>query len=329
MSARTPFDTVMQASTAFWLSRCVHVVADLAVADAVGDDPKPVDQIAKAVGVDASSLARILRLLSSHGIFEARDGTYIHNDASRLLRSDAPSSLRAFAQMIGSPLCWASFAKLDFAVKTGKPATGEISPGGLFAYFEAHPDEARVFDAAMSGKSHGQVEAILGAYDFSAYASVADIGGGAGHLLVALTQKVPSIKATLFDLPHVIDRAAPIASDRLALRAGDFFADELPTADLYILMEVLHDWPEAECVAILEAVRKAAPSRAKLLVMENLVPSNDAPHWAKALDVNMLCITGGRERTLAEYEALFAKAGFEVSRAIEMPPISILEVSIR
>lgn len=326
MTETNPFVKIMETSTAFWLSRSLHVVAELGVADALGDSPQTAAELAKSVGAHPGALARVLRLLASAGIFESTDqNRYSHNDASRFLRNDHPMSLRAFVRMIGSELCWTSFGSLSESVRTSKPAVEKVFPGGLFKYLGEHPEAARVFDAAMTGKSHGQVAAVVGAYDFSPFKRIADIGGGRGHLLQRILETTPSANGVLFDLPHVTQEASALASDRLKLQPGDFFKDTLPTADLYVLMEVIHDWADEEAVRILKAVRSAAPPDSKLLVVENIVPETSAPHWAKALDINMLAMTGGLERTRGEYEKLLATAGFRLSRVIETPAVAIIE----
>lgn len=326
MTAPTAFETLMQMSTGYWLSRSLHVLAALGVADALGDATESPAALARTVGADAGALARMLRLVASHGVFELReDGAVAHNDASRMLRSDHPRSLRAFVQMIGSSICWSAFGALEHSARTGAPAVDQVAPEGLFGHFASHPEEARIFDAAMTGKAHGQVAAVLGAYDFTPFARIADIGGGNGHLIRAVLAASPSARGVLFDLPHVVREQR--AAERLTLQGGDFFRDALPQCDLYVLMEVIHDWADRESIAILRAVRSAAPASAKLLVVENIVPEDSQPHWAKALDINMLATTGGRERTRGEYAALLAAAGFRLDRVVESPAVALIEAT--
>jgi hypothetical protein len=315
MHAMNPFETVMQVTSGYWVSRCLHVVADLGVADKLGDTPQDVASLAQAVGAQPDALGRVLRLLSSVGVFASADNGYAHTDASRLLRSDHPASLRAFVRMTGLPMCWDSYRALDSTVKTGVPAVRNVV-GEPFAWFASHPEEAGIFEEAMTGKAFAQVAGVLAAYDFSSAKKVADIGGGRGHLLQAVLKAAPTARGVLFDLPHVIGAASALASDRLELQAGDFFKDSLPSCDTYLLMEVIHDWADPEAKAILAAVRKAAPSGAKLLLLETPLPATPAPHPAKALDVHMMVMVGGRERTEAEYGALLAASNFKLARAI-------------
>lgn len=313
-------EAVMGAASAYWLSRCIHVVADLGVADAIGDQPESADTVATKVGANADALRRVLRFVSAHGIFETRDdGRVGHNEASRLLRSDHPGSLRAFTRFIGGPLEWGAFTELEHSVRTGVPSVQKVATSGLFEWLGSNPEHAKVFDEAMTSKSHGHTPGLLAACEFARFKTIADIGGGRGHLLVAALKSAANAKGILFDLPHVIKEAAPIASDRLELKAGDFFKDGLPKADAYILMEVIHDWADKESVAILSAVRAAAPPNAKVLVLELVVPAEPAPHLAKAMDINMLVMTGGRERTQGEYAALLSASGLKLDRVVPTP----------
>jgi hypothetical protein len=196
----------------------------------------------------------------------------------------------------------------------------------LWAYFAEHPEEGGLFNAAMVAKAHGAIAAIVAAYDFSSFDLIGDIGGGHGHLLQAVLDRAPSAKGVLFDQPHVIKEIADLASERLTLQAGDFFKDKLPACDAYLIMEVIHDWNDADSVSILKAIRRAVPPRAKLLLIETMVPDDPGPHWSKNLDVHMLTFIGGRQRTQQEYAALLTKASFSFKLQIDTPAdISILE----
>lgn len=178
----------------------------------------------------------------------------------------------------------------------------------------------------MTGKAHGQVAGVVAAYDFSGFDTVGDIGGGHGHLLRSVLDAAPNANGVLFDLPHVIQEVAGLASTRVSLQAGDFFKDPLPTCDAYLMMEVIHDWGDEQAIAILKALRSAAPSHAKVLLIEQLIPPTRGPNWAKTLDIHMLFLLGGRQRTRAEYEDLFHSAGFSMQREIDTAGgVSILE----
>lgn len=178
----------------------------------------------------------------------------------------------------------------------------------------------------MAAKAHGQVAAVVAAYDFSRFALIGDIGGGGGHLLRAVLDSAPAARGVLFDLPHVLEDAAGLTSERLTLQAGDFFRDDLPVCNGYLLMEVIHDWDDEKAIAILKAIRRAATSHARLLLIEAIIPDDPGPHWAKTLDIHMMALLGGRQRTWQEYESLFDSAGFSFEREIDAgADTSILE----
>jgi hypothetical protein len=316
MDELAPAQTLWGLINTHSIARCIHVLAEAGVADAVSDRPRSVAELAAATGLNADALGRMLRLVSAHGVFACDPQGYVHTPASMLLRSDHPQSLRSFARMIGMPVIWRGFTDLAHAARTGTPATDSA---GLFTYFADHPNEATVFNQAMAGKSAGVVPTVVDAYDFSPFRTVADIGGGRGHLLRAILERAPTVSGILFDLPHAIADAASIESDRLRLVAGDFFREPLPVADAYILMEVIHDWADDKAAEILAAVRRVAPRRARLLIVEALVSGSPGPHFGKMLDIIMLAVTGGRERTRSEYEKLLESTGFRCERVISTP----------
>jgi hypothetical protein len=325
----TPFETVQQMAGAYCLARCLHVVADLGVADALDEMPRTAAELAAEVGADPDALHRVLRLLAAHGVFAMRGEAISHSAASRLLRTDHPHSMRDFVRLLGLPVTWTAYGMLEQAVRTGRPTEATLRPEGHWAYCAQHPEEGRIFDAAMAAKAHSQVVAITAAYDFSPFGLVGDIGGGRGHLVRAVLDAVPTAHGILFDLPRVIAEAAGVADPRLTLQAGDFFRDALPACDAYLVMEVLHDWGDAEALAILQAIRRAAPAHATLLVLEQMIPAAAGPAWPKLLDIHMLVLLGGRQRTRQEYGALFEQAGFLLRREIDTRAgIAILEAGI-
>jgi len=323
-----PVLSILQIAGGYCLSRCLHVVADLGVADALDDTPRTSDDLATAVGAHPDALGRALRLLAAHGVFECHGDKFGHSAASRLLRTDHPSSLRAFARMFGLPVCWATSGALEHSLRTGQPAADKGYPGGFWAYLADQPDAGSIFNAAMEGKAHGQVAGVVAAYDFAGFRRIGDIGGGRGHLLRAILGAAPHAAGVLFDLPHVVAEVAGTAPERLTVQGGDFFNDALPSCDAYLVMEVIHDWGDAESVAILRAIGRAALPQAKLLLIEQIVPDDPGPDWTKTLDIHMLALLGGRQRTRLEYKALLDKADFSLARVIDVPAgISILEAT--
>ena len=314
MDQTPPIQFVRDLINSHAAARCLQLVAELGVADALQDQPTAAAELAHRTGANADALNRILRLLAANGVFATEREGYVHNAASRLLRSDHPKSLRSLARMMGMPVIWNGFTQLKEAATTGAPALGWSE---LVDYFSDHPEEARLFNEAMVGKSGAIIPAVVEAYDFKPFKVIADIGGGRGHLLHAILARNPTASGVLFELPHVIADAAQMASERLRLASGDFFLDPLPVADAYLLMEVIHDWADDKAAQILAAIRRAAPSHARLLIVETVVSDAPGPHFGKTLDVVMLAITGGRERTAPEYQALIEAAGFRFSRVIQ------------
>jgi O-methyltransferase domain/Dimerisation domain len=317
--AESPFDTLMQVSMGFTLPRTLHVIAELGIADALDETPRSAEALATATGTDAEALNRALRLLAAHGIFERQGSNYAHTPTSRLLRSDHPQSMRSFVRMQGIPALWHIWEHLDHSLQTGRSAAEKTLPnGGFWGYFADNPEHSRLFNDAMTGKTHGQAAGILAAYNFSNFSTIADIGGGNGHLLQAVLAATPNLQGVLFDLPHVIEQAAAVASDRLKLHAGNFFEDTLPVCDTYLMMQILHDWSDQESAQILKAVRRSAPPHAKLLLAEWLIPEKSEPNWSIFVDMIMLTELTGKERTSTEFASLLGESGFKLDRVIDV-----------
>ncbi len=294
-------------------ARCLHVIAEYGVADALGDAPASAAALAERTGLDADALNRILRLLAAHGVFARVDDGYVHTAASRLLRTDHPESLRSFARMHGLEPMWGGFTSLGHAARTGQPAGGWPA---MLEHLRAHPADGAVFNEAMVGKSRRVVPALIDAYDFGHCERIVDVGGGHGHLLRAILEHVPHVTGVVFDLPQVVAEIADPPSSRFEVAAGSFFTDPLPSADTYVLMDLLHDWPDDRAAQILAAVRRAASDGARALIIETLIAEEPGRQAGKVLDVIMLATTGGRERTAAEHDRLLANAGFRLERVV-------------
>jgi hypothetical protein len=229
-------------------------------------------------------------------------------------------------RMFGLSIFWMTQGALAGSVRTGRIAAEEVHPGGFFVYLADHPEASNLFNTAMAAKVGGHVAGVLAAYDFSRFRMIGDIGGGHGHLLRAILDVVPAARGVLFDLPHVVAESREVASDRLALKCGDFFKDKLPACDGYLVMEVIHDWNDTDALAILRAIRQAAPLHSTVLVIEQMIPDGPGPHWATALDIHMLALLGGRQRSRQEYKQLLEEAGFDFIREIVTPAgVSMLE----
>ncbi len=329
MYESSAFGTLRQITTGYILSRCLHVVADLGVADVLDETPRTATELAALVGAHPSSLKRVLALLATHGVFAMQGERFCHSPASRLLISDHPHTVRSFIRGFGAPLDWQTYALLDYTVRTGKPALEQVASEGQWTYRASNAEMSTMFNAAMAEKARAQIGGILSVYDFSTFQTVVDVGGGLGHLVRAIVESTPGIRGVLFDLPHVVKQAHPGASGRLALQAGDFFAATLPTCDAYLLMEVIHDWDDPQATAILQAVRRAAPPHARLLLIETLLPPQPAPEdWPWVVDIHMMTMLGGIQRTREQYATLLNAAGFTLQRGLDTgADISILEAA--
>lgn len=310
-------------SCGHFAARCCHVAAELGIADALGDDVVPLEDLAAKVGAHPDPLARVMRLLSAHGVFEQRGGGWANTALSSSLREDHPQSLRPVIRMIGSKAIWDSAGVLEETVRTGRTGIQAALGQSLWEYCETNPQDGRIFDEAMTAKSHGEIAAVRPVLDISGFKTVADIGGGRGHILAALLETAPETQGVLFDLPDVIG-AAP-ENPRIRKIPGSFFNDDLPEADAYILSNVIHDWDDLEANQVLAAVRKAAPRGAMLFLIEEVLPDTPALHSSMIVDIVMLCATGGRERTRVQYERLLERNGFNMLRLTPtMGPVSII-----
>jgi hypothetical protein len=321
------FDLVRQLAASQYLVRSLHVAAELGVADAIGERPRPIVDVAQDIGANADALRRILTLLASRGLFQLRDGYAQNSEASEFLRTDHPASLRSFVRMFGQLIQWRSAEDLEHAVRTGESVATHVFPGGgLWGYFDANPEQGRVFGEAMVAKSTVQIADVLAAIDFSRFGHIVDVGGGTGHMLRAILDRCPAVTGSLLDLPTVVEQAT--SHGRMSVAPGDFFVTPLPSADAAILMEVLHDWDDAGCAKILSAARRAIGNTGRLLVIEIEMTTGPGPDWPKLLDVVMLAVFGARQRTNAEYDRLLQANGFTVERQISTPAgLTIIEAS--
>ncbi|MBU8900277.1 hypothetical protein KRR26_32185 [Corallococcus sp. M34] len=307
----------------YFAPRCLHLVTQLGVADVLGNTPMSSEELARATGAHADSLHRMMRMLAAHGVFERRGHGWVHTDYSEHLKERHPQSQRSFVLMMGNDINWSAAGVLGGTLRTGETACDAVSPGGLWPYLRARPDEARIFDAAMNSKSHMAIGAVLQGMDFHRYEHIADIAGGRGHILTAILDAAPRARGTLFDLPDVVAHA--LTHPRMKGQAGDFFTGPLPRADVYLLSNVLHDWTDPQAIAIFRRIREVAPPHAEVLVLEMMLPEGSEPHPAVAMDLIMLSLTGGRERTQGEYDILLAEGGFKLDRIISTDsPYSIL-----
>lgn len=300
------------------LSRAVCTIAQLGVADHVQSGaPRSARDLALATGAHEQSLYRVLRFMASHGLFqETSAGEFDHTPLSYALRSDAEGSYRAGAQMFHR--LFAAWDGLDHSVRTGEPGFNKVFGLPVFDYVGANPELGPILDAGMTCFHGYETEAMLNAYDFSAINTLADIGGGNGSLISGVLNRYPAMHGILFDLGHVIGRAADNLAraglaDRCRVVEGSFFETIPAGADAYLFRHVIHDWTGEQCAQILGHCRKVIPADGRLLIVECVVPTGNEPSIAKAFDITMMTFPGGAERTEAEFRLLLESAGFEVT----------------
>ncbi len=321
---------VVQMIWGFMASQALHVGAKLAVFDVLSHGPKTVRQIAEACASQETPLRRLLRFLTTIGVLsEDALGKFSCTNLGELLQTEHPQSLRALAIMYGEPFWWRPWGDFHETVKNGQPAFNRVYGEGFFAYLAHEPIDAAIFNAGMTSATSVDVRAILAAYDFSDLDRIVDVAGGHGALLCAILEQYPNCSGVLYDLPTVVAGASEIKESPVGSRCefvgGDFFDSAPRDGDAYLLKRILHDWNDDEAVRILQSCRRAMAPAGRVLVMEQVVSPSNQPDPAKWMDLNMLVMLTGRERTVAEFSDLYASAGFRLTRVVPAMRLSILE----
>ena len=305
------------------LTQMIYVAARLNIADLLAQGPRRVEVLAEQAGAHPPSLYRLLRALASQGLFAEDDqGRFGLTPLAVLLRSDVEGSLHPFALSYGEPWWWNSWGRLLHSIQTGETAFDSVHGESLFEYLDTHREAAAIFDANMKAMTAQESGALVAAYDFSATRVLVDIGAGHGALATAILQAYPQARAILFDRPAVVEgararlEAAGLAS-RCEFVGGSFFESIPGGGDTYILKDIIHDWDDERSVAILRNCLNAMETSARLLIVERVIPGGNEPAEGKMIDISMLVMTGGRERTQAEYRSLLSAAGLKFARYIQ------------
>jgi hypothetical protein len=331
-AAQQPQFAVLQMIVGFWVSRAIYVAAKLGLADLVKDRPKTADELARLTGTHAPSLYRVLRALAGVGVFaDDGQGRFAQTPLSETLRSDTPGSLRAMAMVELGQEHFPAWGNLMHSVKTGEIAFDNLFNQNAWEYYAQNPEEASNFNKSMKGLTEMINGAVLSAYDFSGVNKLVDVAGGTGGLISAILSIHPQMRGVLFDLPHVIAEAGPQLDaagvrGRCETGSGDFFESVPAGGDAYVMKWIIHDWDDAKSTVILENISKAMNENGKLLLIESVVPEGNQPDLSKFLDLDMMVMTGGRERTEAEFNSLLAASGFKLRRVIRTPsPVCVIE----
>jgi hypothetical protein len=329
--APPPDAVMMQFLFAPLLQQGICIAAKLKLADLVVQ-PQTATELASLTQTNEDALYRMLRMLASMGIFEVNEqGQFGLTPLANLLKSDNPASLHSFTLMMGEPWLWQNWGELMHCIKTGETAQQKVHGMGSFEFFTLHEEAGAVFNRAMTNFSQSVLAPIVEAYDFSGIGTLVDIAGGHGQILTGIVKANLVIQGILFDLPPVIAGAGELLSregvqGRIQLVSGDFFESVPASCDGYLMKHILHDWNDAECLRILHNIRAVMPSTGKVLIVEMLVPEGNTPDPSKMLDLQMLIMKGGKERTREEFRQLLAEAGFRITRIVPTrSPVVIIE----
>ena len=327
-----PDAILMQMLFGAQMQRSVCLAARLGIPDLLADRPQTAEEIAAKTGTHAPSLYRLLRTLASIGVFaEDAEEKFELTPISALLRSDAPGSVRDFAVMMGEEWIWQAWGELTYSVKTGGVAHEKAQGMGSFEFFQKNAEAGKVFNAAMTNFTRAIIPAVVEACDFSPINRLVDVAGGHGLLLAGVLKANPHLEGVLFDLPFVIEGAGRLleqegVSQRVELVSGNFFESVPAGADAYMMKHIIHDWDDESSVKILRNICSVMNENGKVLIIEMVVPEGNDPHPSKALDILMLVMEGGKERTKDEYAKLLEASGLRLTKVIPTKsPYSVIE----
>jgi O-methyltransferase domain len=326
MSAATPQEQILGIVNNHWQSCCVGAAAQLELADLLADGPLHVDILAERTKTHAPSLYRMLRALESTGIFtQPSPRVFGNTPASECLRRNRAGSNWAwirFTLCSGAPV-FEGWRGLALSLKNGRPGFDQVTGENAWAHMQSNPQTYTIFNEAMRDLSASISPAVAASFEWSRYPVIADIGGGIGAQLSSVLDAHPSCRGILFDQPAVVAEAPE--HDRMDRIGGDFFKEVPVRADAYVMRWILHDWSDEESVALLTNVRKIATPNARLMVVESVIPETSEFDMGKWMDLNMMVMATGRERTAAEFRDLLDQAGFALEQIVPTrSPLSIV-----
>jgi len=331
MDQDRPAERMLELTTGYIVSRCIHIVAELSVADRMQTGPNDVETLARECGVKPSPLRRVLRLLSSWGIFREEDpGFFTHTPLSETLKVDHPRSMRGWASMTGGPI-FSAFSGLLHSVETGAPAFPLVHGTPPYQYFATHPTDRAAFADAMGDWNRQLAKSVLAVRDFSTASLLVDVGGSFGHLLADLLAAHPGAKGIVFDLPEIAKGAEErmrvrALTDRCQVVGGDFFESVPAGGDIYFMSWILHNWNDEDCVRILRNCRKAIRETGRLLTIDHVIRTGNDRDFGRTSDLAMLVAFGGIERTEEELRALLREGGFRLLSVTALDvPVCLLE----
>jgi hypothetical protein len=333
MNEVPPFVSMMQLLSGFQLSQALYTIAELDVAGLLLDKPRTVEELAEAAGADTDALRRVVRFLETVGVFRVNGDVVEVTDLGATLAEGVPGSVRGLARY-WMETHYAPFGDLMHTMRTGETAATHHLGKPFFDWVTESPHLVELQNAGMAAGGNAMRDAALANYRLPGSGTVADIGGADGNVLSQLLATEPERRGIVFDLPQVVASAHAVLAaaglmDQVEVVGGDFF-ESVPSADVYVMSVILHDWNDEKCLRILGNIAKAAPSGARLVLLELVVPENASPHPSKSIDLVMLAMLGGRERTAGEWRDLLHARGFSLDRIIDSPsPFSIIEATVR
>lgn len=319
MDANAPRPSFVLRSLAngYQVTQAISVAANLGIADLLADGPLNSDELAQLTATHPDALYRLLRALASIGVLREEPGhRFALTDVGDCLRSDAPESLRGWAEFVGSRYHWEAWTGLNHSIRTGENAFRHVHGIDSWTFRARNPELSAAFDQAMVSLSRQASASVIAAYNFGRFGRIVDVGGGTGTFLAAVLARNPTTRGVLFDREHVVVGAPPIlamanVADRCDIAAGSFFESVPVGGDAYILKAIIHDWEDEDCIRILGTCRTAMAKGTTLCVIERLLGQPNEHPDGKFSDLNMLVGPGGRERTTDEYAALFSASSFQ------------------
>jgi len=315
------------------LIRCLTIAANLGIADLVADEPRSVDDLSNSVGADPLTLYRMLRLLASYGYFaEDEEGRFGLTPTAEYLRSDQENSMRDYLQLIGARWFWDSLANLPHTIETGEPAFEQVYDIEFFKFLSEDPGAYDLFSSGISVFSDTVHRILAKSFDFGRYKRIVDIGGGQGAFLAAILSEYPAVRGVLLDNPSVVANQEYLqkmgVTDRCEAIGGDFSDAVPPGGDIYILKQVIHNWEDRAAIDLLARCREAMNDNGRVLTIEGVIRPGNSPDPNKNMDVTMMALTLGRERTEKEFQYLYEQAGLKITRIIPTTMPSTLSIIV-
>jgi SAM-dependent methyltransferase len=322
---------VMQMVTGFWVSQIVRTAADLSLAEHLNDGPASAEDVALAESADPESTFRLMRACASLGLLDYDGGKFASTPLLKVLHKDSPMSAKNFALAQTAPGHWLTWGRTSEAVRSGRSQAPEALGQPLFEYFGAHPAEGALFSAAMTDLSTPVIREAVAVLEMAGAATVVDVGGADGAFVLELLTAHPEVCGVVLDLPHAVPGAQAEAekrglAGRTSVVGGDFFI-EVPEGDLLLLKYILHDWDDESCVRLLRQCRQALRPAGRVVVVD-MVIDEEAAGFGPLMDIAMLTMLSSKERTLAEFDSLFARAGLRRIRETEVQsPYRVIEAT--